>query len=106
MSVYSVPVTIGVDEDKIAKKIEEDVERKVVEAIIEKIEDIIYNKPYYGSKTKSDAPLRDMVKTLVEKTIMEKTDDIVRLAADILADKLSRSKVVKEKAAAVVEENL
>ena len=102
MSVFSVPVTIGVDEKRIAKEIEQNVETKVVDNIVEAVEEIIYNKrSYYGMK---DEPLRTMILHEIDKILKEKEDLIVEIAATKLADKLSRQEAVKEKAAAVAEE--
>lgn len=47
MSVFSVPVTIGVDEEKIVKEIENNVEAQVVNKITEEVKDIIYKKRSY-----------------------------------------------------------
>lgn len=44
MSVFSVPVTIGVDEEKIAKEIESDVETRVINKIADEVKEIIYKK--------------------------------------------------------------
>lgn len=102
MSVFSVPVTIGIDEERIAKEIEQNVETKVVDNIVKAVEEAIYNKrSYYGTK---DEPLRTMIRYEIDKILKEKEDLIVEVAATKLADKLSRHKAVKEKAAAVAEE--
>ena len=41
MSVFSVPVTIGVNEEEIAKEIRKNVEDKVVEKITKEIKGVI-----------------------------------------------------------------
>lgn len=102
MSVFSVPVTIGIDEERIVKEIEQNVETQVVNNIVKAVEEVIYNKrSYYGTK---DEPLRTMIRYEIDKILKEKEDLIVNVAATKLADKLSRQKAVKEKAAAVAEE--
>lgn len=115
MSVFNVPVTIGVDEDEIARKIESEVKEKVIRSIGDKVEGIIY-KEYesYGysrgirtvKTAKSDEPLRKMVERKVDNILEEERDMIVELAAEKLADRLSRSKKVREMAAEVAEEVL
>lgn len=101
MSVFSVPVTIGVNEEEIARNIEKDVEKKVIDTIVKEVKGIMCNKYSYFE---NDDPLRNMVTAEINKLIKDKEDEIVKLAADKLADKLSRQKAVKEKAAKVAEE--
>jgi hypothetical protein len=84
---------------------------KCIDNIVSEIKKIIYKEDsgyYYGHKnvTYSDKPLRSMITKEVEKTIDVHKDLIIELAAEKLADKLSRTKVVKERAAAVAEEVL
>ena len=102
MSVFSVPVTIGVDEEAIAKSIESNVESQVVSAIVEKVENNVFTKRNYYD----DDPLKQMVKSEVRNFISERENEIVKLAAEILADKLARSKAVKEVAAEVAKKTI
>ena len=113
MSTFSVPVTIGVDEDKIAREIESEVKEKVIRIIGDKVEKIIY-KEYddysysrgmrYVEKVKSNEPLRRMVERKVDDILEKERDAIVILAAEKLADKLSRQKKVREMAADVAKD--
>lgn len=49
MSVYSVPVTIGVDEKRIAEEIENDVEHQVVNSITKEVKkQNVFKKPLSG----------------------------------------------------------
>ena len=48
MSVFSVPVTIGVNEEEIAKEIRKNVEDRVVEKITKEIKEVIYKKELYA----------------------------------------------------------
>ena len=105
MATFSVPVTIGVDEDKIAREIESEVKEKFIRSIGDKVEGIIYRETYGWRKDeKDDAPLRNMVERTVKDVLTGKEDLIIELAAKQLADKLSRQKAVKEIAASVAEE--
>lgn len=102
MSVFSVPVTIGVDEERIAKEIERNVEQQVIDKIAKDIENTIYDqRNYYGDRKE---PLRKMVREEIMNFLEKHETLIVNTAAEKLADKLSRTKAVKEKAAAVAEE--
>ena len=110
MSVFNVPVTIGVDEDKIAREIESEVKEKVIRNIGDKVEEIIYKKDnYYGYRRRNepdDSPLRNMIISAVKDVLTEKEDLIVTLAAKQLADKLSRQKAVKAIGVEVAEKVL
>ena len=104
MSVYQVPVVLGIDEERIAKEIERDVEQQVVNKIAKDIEDVIYeHSGYYGDKKE---PLRRMVRTEIMNFLEKHETLIINTAAEKLADKLSRTKAVREKAAAVAEDVL
>lgn len=104
MSVFSVPVTIGVDEERIAKEIESNVEAKVVQTIVDEVKGVMFERSsFYSDKLDSDEPLRNMVKREIGKILREKEDVIVAAAAEALADKLVRTKAVKEKAGLVAE---
>lgn len=108
MAVFNVPVVIGVNEEEIAKQIENEVRGKCIASINEEVKKIIFKeeRDYYRTRnvTYSDAPLRKMVEREIEKTIDIHKDKIIEMAADKLADKLSRSKAVREKAAEVAED--
>ena len=106
MSVFNVPVTIGVDEDKIAREIESEVKEKVFRNIGDKVEEIMTH-PYHRHWDKPDyTPLKNMVERVIKDVLIEKEDMIIELAATKLADKLARSKAVKEKAKEIAEGTL
>lgn len=90
---HIVQFGISVDDDKIAKSIEQNVERAVINHIVEKVNGQITRKYYYGDENE---PLKNMIKEQVNKIIMDKQDYILENAAKILADKLARSKAGKQ----------
>ena len=112
MPTFSIPVTIGVDEDKIAREIESEVKEKVIRIIGDKVEGIIYKEEEYYSAysrkntTKYDEHLRRMVDRKIDDLLEKERDMIVELAAEKLADRLSRSKKVREMTASVAQEVL
>lgn len=95
MSVFSVPVTIGVDEEKIVKEIENNVEAQVVNKITEEVKDIIYKKRSYYDRDEKE-PLREMVIEEVRNCIKLNEELIIQEAAKTLVEKMSRTKVYKE----------
>lgn len=99
MGVFSVPVSIGVDEEAIAKKIEENVESQVVRKIAEEIESIIYVKQtgtYYHTDKERKRPLYEIIEAITSDIMKEKEDEIIKLAVDGLVERLLRKKMVKE----------
>lgn len=110
MATFSVPVTIGVNEEEIARSIEKEVKERVISSIGEKVEEIIYKESYgyYSNnvKQKDDTPLRNMVERTIKDLLVEKEEMIINLAAEKLADKLSRQKAVKAVGVNVAKEVL
>ena len=108
MSVFNVPVVIGVDEEAIAREIKENVEAQVVAKILDEIKKQMYKSSYYYGRSEYDdpEPLKNMIKTEIQKQLDGHQDLIIKEAAEILADKLARTKAVKEKAALIAEKVL
>lgn len=107
MSVFSVPVTIGVDEDAIVREIKENVESQVVKQIANEVKKQMFGNRYrYENDYYDPEPLRNMIKGEIEKELHKHQDLIIKTAAEILADKLARTKAVKEKAALIAEKVL
>lgn len=94
---HIIQIAINVEDDRIVKTIEANAERKVIEMICTKVEEIIYAKDYWGSSVnkKDNSPLRNMVSAKVDATIKENKDFILAEAAKILADRLLRTKAAK-----------
>lgn len=95
MSVFSVPVTIGVDEEKIVKEIESNVETQVINKITDEIKEIIYTKRSYYDRD-VNKPLREMVIEEVRNCIKFNEKLIIEEAAKTLVEKMARTKVYKE----------
>ena len=97
MGVFSVPVTIGIDEDRIAKEIEANVESQVIKAITERVESIICQRTWGDRYNKNNlSPLKEIVNDVIEKTIKEHEEYIIQSAISALANKLSRKKITKD----------
>lgn len=95
MSVFSVPVTIGVDEEKIVKEIESNVETQVINKITDEIKEIIYTKRSYYDRD-VNKPLREMVIEEVRNCIKINEKLIIEEAAKTLVEKMARTKAYKE----------
>ena len=95
MSVFSVPVTIGINEKEIAKEIRENVEDRVVEKITKEIKGVIYKKEIYGSR-ETNEPLCKMIHSHISEVLEKNESLIVQEAAKALADKMIKTKAVKQ----------
>ena len=104
MSVFSVPVTIGVNEEEIAKGIQKNVEQQVIDKITKEVKENMYRKTYYSGKYDDPEPMKRVIKSEIEKIVREHENDIIELTCKMLADKLSRTKVVREAAGKTAEE--
>lgn len=100
MSVFSVPVTIGVDEEKIANEIHNNVEAQVINKITNEVEKLIFQIDNWTGKVdrSRNAPLRDMIYERIDNILEANKDQIIELAANKLAERLGRSKAVKDMA--------
>lgn len=95
MSVFSVPVTIGVNEEEIANEIRKNVEDRVVEKITKEIKGVIYKKELYGSR-ETNEPLYRMIHSHITEILEKNESVIVQEAAKALADKMIKTKAAKE----------
>ena len=110
MSTFSVPVVIGVDEEAIAREVTKDAKSQVVAKILDEVKKQMFKARYvrYSNKDQytDPEPLRYMIKAEIHDILIKNQDLIIKEAAEILADKLARTKAVKEKAALIAEKIL
>ena len=89
---------ITIDDDAIAQRINENVEKQVIANITTEIKKVIFARSYYGSNGINEhdhSPLRDLVRKKVDEIITENKDVILAEASKQLADRLARSKAGK-----------
>ena len=97
---HIVQFGIGIDDDaireivmkKAEKSIVEDLKKDIRSEIIREI--FVCDSDWYRKERKID--LQDWVKDLVEKTLKDNKDQIIKMASERLADKMLRTKAVKE----------
>ena len=99
MSVYSVPVTIGVDEKRIAEEIENDVGHQVINSITKEVKNKMFSKSHY-----QEDPLDTMIKNEVKRIVENNKDYIVENTSKLLCEKLSRTKAVREAVQNVIDQ--
>lgn len=96
---HIVNVAFDFDDNKITSSIESQVHKEVVGNITEEVKKIIFEKKWGYRKDYDDcdpAPLKRMVDDRISEILEENKDVIINGAIKILADKLSRTKQVKE----------
>lgn len=103
MSVFSIPVTIGIDDEKIVKEIENDAKTQVINKVKEEVINTMYNTNYPKYRSDYSDPLRKMIETNIVDILKENEGIIVEEAAKLLAERMARTKIVKEAIKEVVD---
>ena len=92
---------VGIDDDAIVKRIEENAEKNITKELRDKVGRVMFGINYRGDEI--DAITR-WTESVFREYLNEHNDEIVKLAAKCLAEKLSRTKAVKEMLAGLSEE--
>lgn len=90
---HIVQIAFDFDDEKVTKSIEKNVESEVIKNITGEVKREFIEKRY-----ENESGLKDVVAAVVKEVIEEKKDDIVKMASQMLCDKLFRTKAVKEAA--------
>lgn len=90
---HIVQFAIGIDDKAIEERIMKNAEAEVMSYLKEKLADQIFEKSYYGTPTGKPTPF---VSEKVNAFLETNKDAIINVAATKLADKLSKTKKVKE----------
>ena len=108
---HIVQFGIGIDDEAIRKIIMEKAEKSILDDLKKQIRTDIDNqifvidRGWYGKDYKK-VDLQDWVKDLVVKTLEDHKTEIIERASERLADKMSRTKVIKEAMAEKVREDV
>lgn len=103
MSTHIVNVAFDFDDDKVRKTLEESAEKKVIDTLTNDIKKAICSKSdsYYGYNAKPNDEnftngLKAIVYDEIDKVLLDNKDKIIEIAADKLAERLSKTKAAKE----------
>lgn len=95
---HIVQFGIGIDDDRIVKLVEENASTQIIGELKQQVANRIFSAPYYG---KNANPSRDRLSDTSEKIVAdflrENTSAIVERASEILADRMLKSKTVRDK---------
>ena len=98
---HIVQFGIGIDDEAIRKIIMEKAEKSILDDLKKQIRTDIDNQIFvidrgWSGKDRKKVDLQDWVKDLVVKTLENNKEQIIEMASEKLADKMSRTKAVKE----------
>ena len=92
---HIVQFAIGIDDDRITQRIEDNAEKQIVETLTQEIRNKIFRSSYFNSKATAKDPLSDFTTELIEQFLETHKDEILNKAPVHLAEKLSRTKAGK-----------
>ncbi len=90
---YIVQFAIGIDDEATKKKVVETAEKQIIDNIYNDVKGMLFEKDRYGNITGRPS---GMVERKVDAFLESNREDIIELAAEKLADRLSRTKKAKE----------
>jgi uncharacterized membrane protein YheB (UPF0754 family) len=89
---HIVQFAIGIDDEAITKKIQENAEKQITQNIQQKVEKSIFATDYYGKPTNH---LTHHAETMFKNWLEEHKDEIINRASATLAANMAKSKAVK-----------
>ena len=103
MSTHIVNVAFDFDDDKVRSILENSAEQKVIEGLKDDCYKVITKRSYGYPNYSIDDAIKRLVEKGIDSFFEDYKDEIIAEAARILADKLVRSKAVKEATKQVLE---
>lgn len=89
-----IQISIDFDEEGIRKSIEKNAEKQVIGTVTQETRDWL--KTRFNRFGKEEETYKELVENKINEIIEERKDDIVKEAITLLADKMYRSKKVRE----------
>lgn len=99
---HPIQLNIQFDDEGLKRRITENAERKVIENITNEVAAELFGVDYYGRQKKEY--VAEWVHEKVGVFLTENRDEIIRQASKELADRLFRSKTVREAAGDIARE--
>ena len=99
---HIIQFAIGIDDDAIAKKIEENAEKNITKDLRDKVGEILFGYNKWTGK-EADA-ITGWTESLFMRYLEDHKTEIIELAAKCLAEKLAKTKAVREATQEVVKE--
>ncbi len=92
---------IGIDDEAIVKRVQENAEKIIVQSIQQRVEESIFETSYRGEIT---TRLKCAAENLLMKWLESHKDEIIQAASVLLADKMIKTKAVKTAIEGVLKE--
>lgn len=103
---HILQIGINVDDEAIKRGIEEQAEQKIIKEIKQQVANKLFQSSGYGRRNVD--PERDQLsefsKNIVEEWLNKYKNEIITEAAKVIAEKMMRSKIIKEKIAGEIPE--
>lgn len=95
---HIIQFAIGIDDDRIVKLVEDNASKQIIRDIKQQIANRIFSAHYSGQNAN---PSRDKLSTasegIVSDFLKDNKDVIVERASEMLADRIFRSKIMRDK---------
>jgi hypothetical protein len=97
---HIVQFAIGIDDDAIVKRIEENAEKNITKELRDKVGRVMFGVSYRGDE--ADA-ITQWTESVFKEYLNDHKDEIVQLAAKFLADRLVKTKAARDALGDVVK---
>lgn len=87
-------IGINVDDDVIRKRIEDKAEQQIIDSLRDDVINHIFDLRYHASVRHAD--FSDFAKDVIRECFDEHKEEIIKMAAEHLADRFVRTKTAKE----------
>lgn len=93
---HIVQIAINFDDHRITEIVEQTAAKEIIAGIEQKVCDRMYNGSYYGGKCSAKNGFNNWMDGKVEEFMEAHKQEIIEMAGHFLADRLARTKAVKE----------
>lgn len=95
---HVVQFAVGIDDQRIVNLVEENASKQIIGELKQQVANRIFRSSYYGQNVDPyHDKLSDTSERIVSGFLNENKDIIVQRASEILADKMFRSKTMRDK---------
>lgn len=100
---HIVQFAVGIDDKAIVENVTKHAEETITKELTQQVRNRLFESSYYNKNATEKDPLNAYAERLLTKWLDDHKEEIVDKAAKLLADKLSRTKAVKERAVKEIE---
>lgn len=95
---HIIQFAIGIDDDRIVKLVEDNASKQIIGDLKQQVANRIFSAYYYGQNANpSTDKLSDLSVQIVSDFLKDNKDVIVERASELLADKMLKSKTMRDK---------